>query len=216
MRTRDSVTDGGTPAGDQLLRSKDIRLTSVTEADLPTLTRWHESGEFLRLMDASIAYPKPKTQLTEWLADYEKSKTGFLFAIRPAEATSTADGGAAGAGDTAAAGGEILGWIEISEILWNCGTAWLGLALGPDHWDMGLGSQAVRLAVNYAFSELNLRRLQLTVFDYNHRAIAVYERAGFKREGSFREFLHRDGMIYDMHLYGLLRREWKEACTPQP
>ncbi len=54
-----------------------------------------------------------------------------------------------------------------------------------------------------------LRRVQLTVFSYNERAIALYEKLGFRREGAFREFLQRDGKQYDMYLYGLLRREWE-------
>jgi RimJ/RimL family protein N-acetyltransferase len=57
--------------------------------------------------------------------------------------------------------------------------------------------------------ELNLHRVQLTVFSYNERAIALYEKLGFQREGVYREFIQRDGRRYDMYLYGLLRREWK-------
>lgn len=57
--------------------------------------------------------------------------------------------------------------------------------------------------------ELNLHKLQLTVFSYNTRAVSIYESLGFKREGSFREFLERDGRRHDMYLYGLLKREWK-------
>jgi RimJ/RimL family protein N-acetyltransferase len=56
---------------------------------------------------------------------------------------------------------------------------------------------------------MNLHRLQLTVLDYNARAIAMYERLGFQREGTYRELGLRDGRRYDMHLYGLLRPEWE-------
>jgi RimJ/RimL family protein N-acetyltransferase len=49
----------------------------------------------------------------------------------------------------------------------------------------------------------------LTVFSYNDWAIRLYEKLGFQREGVFREFLQRDGQVYDMLLYGLLRREWE-------
>jgi RimJ/RimL family protein N-acetyltransferase len=72
----------------------------------------------------------------------------------------------------------------------------------------------MRLALDYAFSELNLHRVQLTVFAYNARAIALYEKLGFVREGVYREFLHRDGVRYDMYLYGLLRREWRGGAAP--
>ena len=54
--------------------------------------------------------------------------------------------------------------------------------------------------------------MQLTVFAYNERAIALYEKLGFVREGVYREFLARDGVRYDMYLYGLLRREWEASA----
>jgi RimJ/RimL family protein N-acetyltransferase len=67
----------------------------------------------------------------------------------------------------------------------------------------------MRLLVDYAFTDLNLYRLQLTVLAYNDRAIRLYERIGFKHEGTFREFGERDGSRYDMRLYGLLLPEWE-------
>jgi RimJ/RimL family protein N-acetyltransferase len=49
--------------------------------------------------------------------------------------------------------------------------------------------------------------VQLTVFSPSRRAIALYEKQGFRREGTLREFLQRDGMRHDVLLYGLLRPE---------
>ncbi|MEL7657044.1 MAG: GNAT family protein, partial [Bacillota bacterium] len=69
--------------------------------------------------------------------------------------------------------------------------------------------EALRLLLRYAFDELNLYRVQLTVFSYNPGAIRLYEKLGFVREGVFREAVHRDGARHDMILYGLLRREWE-------
>jgi RimJ/RimL family protein N-acetyltransferase len=47
------------------------------------------------------------------------------------------------------------------------------------------------------------------VFSYNERAIVMYEKAGYRREGVFREFMQRDGQRYDMYLYGLPSEEWE-------
>jgi RimJ/RimL family protein N-acetyltransferase len=69
------------------------------------------------------------------------------------------------------------------------------------------------LALNFAFEELNMHRVQLTVFQYNERAVALYEKLGFQKEGVYREFLHRDGKRYDMYLYGLLRSEWESSIN---
>ncbi|WP_291634364.1 GNAT family protein, partial [Clostridium sp.] len=72
----------------------------------------------------------------------------------------------------------------------------------------GYAKEALRLTIDFGFEELNLHRIELTVLEYNEPAIKLYERLGFKREGVYREFIHRDGKRYDMYLYGMLRPEW--------
>lgn len=64
--------------------------------------------------------------------------------------------------------------------------------------------------MDFAFRELNLHRLQLITISYNERAINLYEKLGFKREGVYREAVFRDGKRYDMYLYGILDREWSQ------
>lgn len=51
----------------------------------------------------------------------------------------------------------------------------------------GYGSAALKLALQYAWDTLNLKRVWLTVFASNERAIASYIRAGFEREGLMRQ-----------------------------
>jgi len=94
--------------------------------------------------------------------------------------------------------------------------SWLAIGIG-DHanWGQGYGREAIKLMLGFAFNELNLYRVQLSVFSYNQRALALYEKLGFQREGTFREFLHRDGQRYDMFLYGLLRREWEQSAQEE-
>ncbi len=85
------------------------------------------------------------------------------------------------------------------------------MEISPTEWGQGFGREALGLLMRFAFDEVNLRRLSLTVFAYNTRAIRLYEGMGFVREGTFREFLVRDGQPHDMLLYGLLEREWRAA-----
>ena len=175
-----------------LLRGAHVRLTAVAPQDLPVIARWFEDAAFMRLFDAVPAAPRTVEQLTDWLGEMHKAKDGFLFGIRPE------------------AGDEIIGYMELDGILWNQGAGWISIGIGEEaRRGQGLGRESMELALAFAFDELNLHRVQLTVFDYNTAAIALYERLGFRREGAFREFLHRDGRRYDMLLYGILRPEWE-------
>ena len=77
-----------------------------------------------------------------------------------------------------------------------------------DNWSKGYGSDAMRLMLRYGFTELNLHRMSLTVFEQNPRGIRSYEKCGFKHEGRIRDFLLRDGQRSDMLHMGILRQEW--------
>jgi RimJ/RimL family protein N-acetyltransferase len=65
--------------------------------------------------------------------------------------------------------------------------------------------------LRYAFCELNLHRVSLTVFEYNPRGIHSYEKCGFKHEGCIRELILRDGKRWDVLHMGILRQEWQAA-----
>ena len=52
---------------------------------------------------------------------------------------------------------------------------------------------------------LDIRRLDLTVYTDNDRAIALYERFGFAREGTLRADSYRDGRYVDVLLMARLR-----------
>ena len=175
----------------ELLRGTKVRLSALSKDDAATISRWFGDVGYLRLQDTNLALPKSQAQIA---ADLElaKSSNTIVFAIRTVS------------------DGALIGTVGFFEIEWANQVAWLGMGIGERNaWDQGYGTEALHLALQYAFDELNLHRITLTVIAYNERAIALYEKAGFQREGVFREFGQRDGRRYDMYLYGLLRSEWE-------
>lgn len=174
-----------------LLRGERTRLTAIESRDIATIARWWEDTDFLRHFDATPAFPKTEDQLSRMISDEQASRNGYLFGIRLADAD------------------ELVGLLQVDGIQWPHRTAYISIGLGDqDKRGQGLGADAMRLGLQFAFLELNLHRLTLSVFSYNKRAIALYDRLGFVREGVYREYLERDGLRYDMFLYGLLRHEW--------
>ncbi len=67
----------------------------------------------------------------------------------------------------------------------------------PERLGMGLGTEATRLVVDYAFEVLDLHRVGLTVMADNVRAVACYRKVGFEIEGRLRDTLWRDGRWHD-------------------
>jgi len=77
------------------------------------------------------------------------------------------------------------------------------------HQGKGYGTEALRLMLDYGFGVLNLHRIELNVFAYNERAMHVYEKVGFKREGVQREALFYDHKYHDSILMSILEEEYR-------
>ncbi len=88
----------------------------------------------------------------------------------------------------------------------------IGFALGRAHWGHGYMSEALAVLLDFAFSELGLRRLEADVDPQNAASIALLERLGFRREGHLRERWLVAGKVCDSLIYGLLAREWRRGA----
>lgn len=72
----------------------------------------------------------------------------------------------------------------------------------------------MRSAVNFAFGTLHMHRVELGVFDVNPRAIACYERVGFRHEGTRRESYQvrgAPGVFWSEILMSVLRGNGSES-----
>ncbi len=82
--------------------------------------------------------------------------------------------------------------------------------IGPEGRDRGLGSEATRMLLDYAFSRTDLHRIELDVYAFNPRAQHVYERAGFVVEGRRRDAFFFDDVPVDEIIMAVLRPEWAQ------
>ena len=64
----------------------------------------------------------------------------------------------------------------------------IGLGLRPDLTGHGLGESFVRAGLRFASAALGAQSYTLAVAAFNHRAITVYERAGFQEVERFEHF----------------------------
>jgi len=83
--------------------------------------------------------------------------------------------------------------------------AGLGMMVHDSYAGRGVGSALMTAIVDLADRWWNLRRLELEVYADNVRAIALYERFGFAREGLMRDHAFRDGAYIDTIPMGRIR-----------
>ena len=71
----------------------------------------------------------------------------------------------------------------------------------------GIGSEAAKLALDYAFDCLKLHKVMLRVFAHNIRAIQSYKNAGFVQEAYLNDEIKIDNKYYDIILMAKINTE---------
>lgn len=103
--------------------------------------------------------------------------------------------------------GELVGAISLTDIAPGH-QAELGFWLGRCAWGKGFMTEAARAVVEHAFESLGLTRLHSSHFAANQASGHVLEKLGFRKEGTQRRHLYKNGEFHDRVLYGLLAEEW--------
>lgn len=109
--------------------------------------------------------------------------------------------------------GELIGSVGFNFIDRRRRNAGLGLMIGDkSFWGRGIGTEAVRLAINYGFAHRNplmkIHKIKAGFLKPNHASRRIQEKLGFKRVGCEKEEIFHDGQWHDMILTELMRSDW--------
>lgn len=171
--------------------SPKVFLSKIEKEDMNTVYGWFKDSEFLKFYDYLPPIPQTKEEVDKTFSDYEKNEESDVFAVKLKENS------------------QIIGIAGLDDIVKENKVATLFIGIGDKNFrGNGYGKEALNLLLDYGFMELDFHRIQLNVLEFNNAAIALYEKAGFKKEGVLREFVLRDGKRYDLYLYGLLKSEY--------
>lgn len=83
----------------------------------------------------------------------------------------------------------------------------IGMAVRDDWQGKGVGSALLEAAIELADRWLDLTRLDLQVFVDNEPAIRLYEKFGFRIEGTLAQYAFRDGQYVDTYIMARLREQ---------
>ncbi len=87
------------------------------------------------------------------------------------------------------------------------------LIFDPEYLGKGVGTDATRLCVDYAFQRLNAHRIWLGVNKENVGAVNCYTKVGFKIEGELRDEIFCHGHYVNALRMGVLESEWKSIVS---
>jgi len=161
-----------------------LSLSSIRSEDSETLFRWINDPQVVRF---NAPYrPIHWTNHNDWVRSLASAKNKVVFAIRVSD--------------------RLIGVLQLIDVDPVHRSAELTIRLGDEeNRGRGYGTQALRLAIDYAWRDLNLHRVWLRVFQNNGRAIQAYKKAGFQEEGLMREAAYIDGSYVGMVIMAVLR-----------
>ena len=170
-----------------------VKLRAIEMDDLERYLAWVNDEEVMRYL-AATAFPVSRGQEEEFVrkATLQTRPPEIVFAIDTLE------------------DGRHIGSLGLHHVQGAAHSTELGIMIGDKaYWDRGFGTDTIRTALRFAFEELNLNRVSLSVDADNGRGIACYRKCGFVEEGLLREHRYRAGQYRDTVLMAVLRAEWQ-------
>lgn len=177
-----------TVISESILEGEKVRLRPTEERDLPRFVEWLADRDVTRWL-AAMGEPPTLEDEWEWYERRREDPESVMWSIETLE-------------------GRLAGNVEL-RLTPRAKRAEMGIAIQDKSlWSRGLGTDAVRLVLRYAFEDLQLNRVELTTDEENRRAVRCYEKCGFTREGLLRKHRLIDGKFGNTVVMAVLREEW--------
>lgn len=101
-----------------------------------------------------------------------------------------------------------LGLVQLVSIDFIHRKAEFTIMIDPNHQGHGYASTATRLAVDYAFSNLNLHKLYLIVDEMNEKAIHIYKKTGFHEEARLKDEYFINGTYHHVVVMSMFEDDY--------
>lgn len=169
-----------------------VRLRGPRIADRERLVQLDRQIVGMRTGFADAAVPLPEMTPTEWDRRLEHRGDGrWWFVIETVEDD------------------RFVGICTLKDHHATNRAAAIGIRLLQEEWGRGLGTEAVRLLLRFAFDDLDLHKVKLDVLADNQRAVRSYRSCGFQVDARRRQARFRDGRAQDVLDMSILAREWR-------
>lgn len=180
-----------------LFIGNEVQFTAIdSEKDAQTLAGWTTSPEFVHHHFENFFRPytvfEIKKLFKEKLKKADESRQNYYFMIRDLK-------------EERLMGMLHIGWISLSNQ-----SSGFNIFFADQRDFEKYTDEVLAMSLRYAFMELSLHRLSVSIPSYDEDRIALYERAGFLRETQRREASFHEGKFYDLIIYAILRQEWKK------
>ncbi len=164
-----------------------VRLRLPADNDVPRIVEACRDPEVARY--TTVPSPYQPSHTVEWM---QRGMAGLASGTDLNAVIAEADGS------------DVLGTIGLHEINRAAGRCVAGYLTAPWARRRGVAAAALHLMCGFAFDDLRLARVEVTIEPENGASRATAESVGFREEGLLRSYLAIAGARRDMLMYSLL------------
>jgi len=99
-----------------------------------------------------------------------------------------------------------IGYGQINHIDCLNRSCEVGFCVAPEFQGKGYGKILTKKIINYAIEKLKMHRIYLEVFTTNKKAIKLYKKVGFRKEGILRDRVFKNKKFHDVLLMSVIVR----------
>ena len=168
-----------------LIRGEKVLLRPITDADTGDIVRWRNDPAVWQYF--LFREPFTPEMHRAWLRD--KVETGRVVQYIIVDRGN----------------GQSVGSVYFRDVDRKNESAEYGIFIGEaTARGRGLGTETARLFTDFGLNVLHLHRISLKVLGDNEIARRSYEKAGFRTEGVFRDYVKLDGVFTDVVFMAIL------------
>ena len=175
-----------------LVQGQRVGLGALRHDLIPAYLRWRSDPEVMRGTGESTQAPTVEAIQAWYEQATSPGNTDVHFTIYDLD-------------DLAPVGTALL--VRVNQ---HDGTAEFGLTIG-ERRNQGLGSEATKLVLDWAFTVMGLHNILLVTFSWNLPAIRAYSKAGFREIGRRRGAVLTFGQRYDQVLMDAVADEFTDS-----
>ena len=170
----------------------DYSLRELSRKDISSINKWRNNKELIDNLGAPYRFIDEEID-NAWYDNYLKNRHNTIRCSIVDKNDS------------------IIGLVSLTDVDCVNKSAVFHIMIGDSNMqNKGIGTFAVKIMLKHAFNNMNLHRVQLEVLSTNERAIAVYEKAGFKKEGELKEVFYKNGSYVNAYIMAVLDSDFKE------
>lgn len=175
-----------------MIMAENIYIRILEESDLPLTVTWMNDPEISDIM--GYLPVKTAAEQLKWFQAMSSSNSSYVFAV--CDKSTNAQIGNVGLGN--------IDYIN-RHCMFNIFLA------KSENRSKGNGTDATKLALDFAFNKLNMNKVYLRTSERFVEANRMYARLGFQKEGVMRQHYYTNGVYEDKIMYSILKSEYESS-----